>query len=204
VGQACEQEGFANHEEAMSVIEKWYAEWWDATWRALCGEPSKVMHPKPSLAVAGGVTMSHWTDPLRGGACADEIKDGRQYDTFAGWWGGTQHADDMLSLSAILDGWIDALVRFSETEPETLTKDGDQNSLTIRIAFNPKNDHYVKMVVHANDPFGKCFYLLPPEEEFAAPDYIQKGIASGLVATITRYFRELKEAVLALPKEETP
>ena len=60
------------------------------------------------------------------------------------------------------------------------------------------------MVVHANDPFGKCFYLLPPEEEFAAPDYIQKGIASGLVATITRYFRELKEAVLALPKEETP
>ena len=39
VGQACEQEGFANHEEAMSVIEKWYAEWWDATWRALCGEP---------------------------------------------------------------------------------------------------------------------------------------------------------------------
>lgn len=40
VGQACEQEGFANHEEAMSVIEKWYAEWWDATWRALCGEPN--------------------------------------------------------------------------------------------------------------------------------------------------------------------
>lgn len=40
--------------------------------------------------------MSHWTDPLRGGACADEIKDGRQYDTFAGWWGGTQQSDYML------------------------------------------------------------------------------------------------------------
>ena len=59
----------------------------------------------------------------------------------------TQESKITKSSSAILDGWIDALVRFSETEPETLTKDGDQNSLTIRIAFNPKNDHYVKMVV---------------------------------------------------------
>ena len=82
----------------MSVIEKWYAEWWDATWRALCGEPSKVMHPKPSLAVAGGVTMSHWTDPLRGGACANGIADGRRYDTCTDWWRGTQRSDYMLWL----------------------------------------------------------------------------------------------------------
>lgn len=125
VGQACEQEGFANHEEAMSVIEKWYAEWWDATWRALCGEPSKVMHPKPSLAVAGGVTMSHWTDPLRGGACADEIKDGRQYDTFAGWWGGTQHADDMLSLLAAIEYRDDRTLRLLSCRFVRETRVGD-------------------------------------------------------------------------------
>lgn len=116
----------------------------------------------------------------------------------------TQESKIAKSFSVVLDGWIDALVRFSETEPETPTKDGDRNSLTIKIAFNPKNDHYVKMVMHANDAFGKCFYLLPPEEELTPPNHIQKGIASGLVATITRYFRELKEAVLALPEEGTP
>ena len=43
--------------------------------------------------------MSHWTDPLRGGvACAEGIEDGRQYETFAGWWKGTQRSDYMLLL----------------------------------------------------------------------------------------------------------
>ena len=42
--------------------------------------------------------MSHWTDSLRGGACADEIKDNRRYDTFADWWHGTQRSDYMLLL----------------------------------------------------------------------------------------------------------
>ena len=40
--------------------------------------------------------MSHWTDSLRGGACAEGIEDGRQYDTFADWWRGTQRSDYML------------------------------------------------------------------------------------------------------------
>jgi len=42
--------------------------------------------------------MIHWTDPLRGGACAEGIKDGRRYDTFTDWWRGTQRSDYMLWL----------------------------------------------------------------------------------------------------------
>ena len=42
--------------------------------------------------------MNHWTDPLQHIACAEGIKDGRQYETFAGWWKGTQRSDYMLWL----------------------------------------------------------------------------------------------------------
>ena len=49
----------------------------------------------------GGSTMSHWTDPLRHIACAEGIKDGRQYDTCTDWWRGTQRSDYMLRMSAI-------------------------------------------------------------------------------------------------------
>ena len=42
--------------------------------------------------------MSHWTDPLRHIACAEGIKDGRRYDTFADWWRGTQRSDYLLWL----------------------------------------------------------------------------------------------------------
>ena len=42
--------------------------------------------------------MSHWTDPIRHIACAEGIEDGRQYDTFADWWRGTQRSDYMLWL----------------------------------------------------------------------------------------------------------
>ena len=43
--------------------------------------------------------MNHWTDPLQHIACADGIEDGRQYDTFADWWRGTQRIDYMLWLA---------------------------------------------------------------------------------------------------------
>ena len=42
--------------------------------------------------------MSNWTDSLQHIACADGIEDGRQYDTFADWWRGTQRSDYMLWL----------------------------------------------------------------------------------------------------------
>ena len=42
--------------------------------------------------------MNHWTDPLRHIACAEGIKDGRRYDTFADWWRGTQRSDYLLWL----------------------------------------------------------------------------------------------------------
>ena len=42
--------------------------------------------------------MNHWTDPLRGGACANGIADGRQYDIFTAWWQGSKRSDYMLWL----------------------------------------------------------------------------------------------------------
>lgn len=43
--------------------------------------------------------MSHWTDPLRRAAYAEEgIEDGWQYDTFADWWRGCQRSYFMLWL----------------------------------------------------------------------------------------------------------
>ena len=49
-------------------------------------------------ATTEATTERHWTDPLQHIACTKGIKDGRQYDTFADWWHGTQRSDYMLWL----------------------------------------------------------------------------------------------------------
>ena len=38
-GQLDEQDVFASCDEMWSAIERWYADWWDTTWKTLCGEP---------------------------------------------------------------------------------------------------------------------------------------------------------------------
>ncbi|MBL7988301.1 MAG: hypothetical protein JNJ94_09595 [Chlorobi bacterium] len=48
--------------------------------------------------------QNHWTTPLKGIACEDGIKQGRRFATFADWWRGTRHSDDMF--------WLLATVKF--------------------------------------------------------------------------------------------
>ena len=69
--------------------------------------------------------MNHWIDPLQHIACTKGIKDGRQYDTFAGWWGGTQHADDMLSLLAAIEYRDDRTLRLLSCRFVRETRVGD-------------------------------------------------------------------------------
>lgn len=92
------------------------------------------------------------------------------------------------------DKWIDALERFSNTYPESTTKDGDENFLTVRIAFNPKNDHCLKMILHADNKFGECFYL-PLSEEGSGSTALHRQIAFSFVQAMLNHFSELRDDI---------